>query len=275
MRTLFLPQLLPVGEPDQSPFNDDAAESESERRIVLCVEIENPSEDVPIDGFEIQQVDIDVGGKGGKAAAELVCQPEQKTGVFPLKLRPVEQYNLLYAVTVSSTPDTIGRGDELRPVSITVIGRPYLGETFPTSAFPSRWNCSLDLTSFYVSLNTSAMSVIAARVRNSLTNPVTIPEASIAGDKRYCLASLNSDRSDPRRSLQMNGPNGRVASLRNPQQPASDAAAGLLISVKILPQSSQSGNIVRAVLDRNLCAQPHGRCEAVQVVDTGTRGCFC
>lgn len=261
MRTLFLPQLLPIRDAE-SPFLDgDPGETEGDRRIVLCVEIENPPDAVQVDGFEVEGVEVDVGGKGGKASAELVCQPEQKTGVFPLKLRPVEQYNLLYAVSISSTPDTPNRGDEQRPISITVIGRPYMEERYPTSTFPSRWNCNLDLASFYSSIDTSGPSAIPGQKRNSLIKPTTTPTSVIAGDKRYSLASLNSDRNDSRRPAQ---PKARAASFRGQPMPHTETTAGLLVSVKVLPQSSQSGNTVRALEPFSIEVFVHNRTESVR-----------
>lgn len=263
MRTLFLPQLLPVREADvpRSDFDDD--ENEGEPRVVLCVEMENPSENVDIDGFEVAAVKVDVGGKGGKAIAELVCQPEPKAGVFPLRLRPIEQYNLLYAVTIASMPDATSKGDDLRPVSITLIGRPYMGETFPTSSFPSRWNCTLDLASFYASLSTSAPPAIISLSHNRLAKPITSPVVAIAGDKRYSLASLNSDRSDPRRPPVSSGLGARSTSYRG-AQPIADPSSGLLVSVKILPQPGKAGGTVRPLEPFSIEVFVHNRTEAVR-----------
>jgi hypothetical protein len=265
MRTLFLPQLLPVRDPDESPSLGESGGADGERRIVLCVEIENPSEGVQIDGFEIEGVTVDVGGKGAKATAELVCQPEQKNGVFPLRLRPVEQYNLLYAVNISSSPDATGKGDEQRPIAITVIGRPYIGETYPTSTFHSRWNCTLDL-SFYASL--FAPPTAPPQVRNSLTKPITSPTAVVAGDKRYSLASLNSDRSNPHRAplrpVVSSGVNGRVPSCRGPQQPISDPSSGLLVSVKLLPPSPEGRSTVRVLEPFSVEVFVHNRTDEVR-----------
>ena len=164
MRTLFLPQLLPP-----RSTHDADEEDEGERRVALCVEVENPM-DADSPAFEIETISVDVGGKGGKAFAELTCQPEQHArgtqsgrSVFPLTLEPIEQYNLLYAVSIATLPDdrqdhddlarTMGRGDEQRPVGITVIGRPVNREgdtaVYPTDKFSSRWNCTLDLAPFH------------------------------------------------------------------------------------------------------------------------------
>ena len=268
MRTLFLPQLLPVRKAHESLSDREHDEAEGERRIVLCVEIEHPSESLPIDGFEVQAVNVEVGGKGGQAIAELICQPETETGVFPLKLRPVEQYNLLYVVNISSTPETADRGDEQRPVSITAVGRPYTGETFPTSTFHSRWNCTLDLKSFYPSADISATPIVTGQAQNPSFRPVTHQAPAIAGDKRYCLATSQPERSDSRRIVSRphvpNGLTTRAPSLRVPSQPSSDSAAGLLLSVKLLPSSSRPGSTVRALEPFSIEVFVHNRTNQVK-----------
>src|SRR5262249_5428916 len=99
MRTVFIPYvLLPgIGEDD-----DERREAGSEERtVVLCVEIENTGESGA--GFSIEDVDIDIGGEG--ATATLIGWGDkgfaagQDAKVFPLLLRTIEQYNLLYAVS--------------------------------------------------------------------------------------------------------------------------------------------------------------------------------
>jgi hypothetical protein len=267
MRTLYLPQLLPA-----TASEDD--ENEGEKKIVLCVEIENPdSETLP---FEIEGVNVDIGGKGGKATAQLVCQPEQMRGgeMFPLRLQVVEQYNLLYGVEIAASPEersgavdeavmrTMGRGDDSRPAAISIIGRPYAPQQgseeveYPTKAFHTRWNCQLDLTAFYASLATNSANGPLANHPNRLSKTPAAPPAPVAGDKRYSLATLASDYSaggggkrDSRRLTQrpimpsqaMGYGNGnRITSGR--QQPSS-AVEGLLISVKLLPPNSNSSPI--------------------------------
>ncbi len=261
MRTLFLPQLRDGIERGCAGDDDD---SEGEPRIVLCVEIENPSEGVHLDGFEVEIIKVDVGGKGGKAVAELVCQPEQKLGVFPLKLRAMEQYNLLYAVTIALTPDAAGRGDEQRPVSITVVGRPYAGPKYPTATFDSRWNCTLDLAYFNASFNTSPQPMVPAQTRKRLSKPIAPPTSVIAGDKRYSIASLNSDLSDPRRQQAPNDFNARTVSFRGAAQTMSELSSGLLVSVKILPQSSEVGTTVRTLEPFSIEVFVHNRTEEVK-----------
>ena len=245
MRTLLLPQLLPVRESSEVVSNMDSGETDGEPRIVLCVEIENPAGDLPVDGFEVEAVHVDVTGKGGKAVAELVCQPETQNEVFPLRLRAVEQYNLLYAVTIASVPDNFDKGDEQRPVSIIIIGRPYMGEVYPTSSFESRWNCTLDMTSFNTVLSNFDPPLPFVPTQ---TQPYKRTSTRmVAGDKRYSLANLHANRSDNRRPPLPSGLGNRVSSFRGTSMLASERASGLLISVKILPQAAETGNIVRAL----------------------------
>ncbi|WWD20118.1 hypothetical protein CI109_104593 [Kwoniella shandongensis] len=264
MRTLFLPQLLP-------PRNAEAAndeESEGERRVVLCVEVENSVETDLDNGFEVEKVNVEVGGKGGRATTELVCQPEGDG--FPLRLGSIEQYNLLYDVSIASPTDregntngveeavakSLGRGDEQRPVSITVVGRPYhrddAGFAYPTQTFHSRWNCSLDLAPFYASQ--SAKQAHPAKNRSSKI--LSAPPNAIVGDKRYSLASLVSAEKDrehaqmqarnrplmPSQAMNAPPPGSRAVSLARPPVPTSNDH-GLLLSVKLLPQA-RNGNTV-------------------------------
>lgn len=231
MRTLLLPQLLP-----SSTLEDD--ENEGEKKIVLCVEVENPEMESQGLSFEVESVNVEIGGKGGQATAELVCQPEQQLGnpVFPLRLGAVEQYNLLYGVSIASAPEernsgtgvddavlrSMGRGDDTRPAAITLIGRPFrrlLPDTdemdehegeieYPTSPISSRWNCQLDLTAFHASLslvNANPAHNTATTSSNRLSKSALAPPApqsnAVAGDKRYSLAAILSQNSGTNASI--------------------------------------------------------------------------
>ena len=257
MRTLFLPQLLFPG------GSSAGEESEGEKKIVLCVEVENPLDAGTRQdyGFEVSRVNIEIGGKGGKAHAEL----SSAEGVFPLRLDPVEQYNLLYSVSLA-IPDPnaamddlsrqFGKGQETRPVSITVLGRPYIGDVRPTKDFQSRWNCTLDLTQYLASVSAPPSSI---QPRFSLPPAKPNPPNAIAGDKRYSLASMLSDRDqqqqrpDQRRlvssaALRPVLPSqnmGRHASFRPPPHLINGGShgpgAGLLVSAKILPMDHAEG----------------------------------
>ncbi|WWC93022.1 uncharacterized protein L201_007986 [Kwoniella dendrophila CBS 6074] len=247
MRTLFLPQLLTE--------NAVQEEEENEKCIILCVEIENSPEISLENGFEVIKVNIEIGGKGGKAKTELIPQSPSQSNEkenqgqnnevisFPLRLGSIEQYNLLYKVTIASSIDnntsrenningleeivnrSLGRNDEIRPVSIIVIGKPYSLQStssksnenkqeykYQTKEFHSRWNCSLDLTPFYnsdqfnnnpnhnrlpkPSFNNHNSNNNNINNRNSKSNSLIasnqIQNNSIAGDKRYSLAHLLS-----------------------------------------------------------------------------------
>jgi hypothetical protein len=270
MRTLFLPQLLPPRSADSSAHEED----EGERRVALCVEVENPHEGQVLP-FEVENITVDVGGKGGKVSAELLCQPETYRGgeVFPLVLDPVEQYNLLYGVSIATTSEdrtggqteadenmarAMGKGDEQRPVVITVLGRPFSttsGEkAYPTNKFSSRWNCTLDLAPFYAAssaaLETRSMAPPVPRAGGA-KQIQTAPNA-IVGDKRFSIANLAQNalnRPGPQRMPLGHGPapgqrpgnlqGSRVNSMRGPIAQAH--GHGLLVSVKILPQEGTDG----------------------------------
>lgn len=273
MRTLFLPQLLPV-----STTSADDDENEGEKKVVLCVEVENPETESAGMSFEIESVNVEVGGKGGQATASLVCQPEQRHEggkVFPLRLRGVEQYNLLYAVSIASAPEersggldeaalrNMGRGDDTRPAAITLVGRPFRlvdgeGVEYPTNVFSSRWNCQLDLTAFYASLANGANAVAAAAPsshnrlsKSSLAPPATQPNA-VAGDKRYSLATIMSQSSgsggqrESRRLTAQRPIMPSPAMSTHPRMPSARqpgpgmTAEGLLVSVKLLTRNTPS-----------------------------------
>ena len=234
MRTLFLPQLLPP-RPTEISLNDDQVyheEDDEEKKIALSVEVENPLDGDRSFSFEVDDITVEVGGKGGKAIAELLCLPEElragpsndtamgdpsKQALFPLNLLPVEQYNLLYAVhmdaaeDISAAPPTNsassgGRGDDQRPVAIIVSGRPYRQspsdssvtdeKSYPTGKFQSRWNCTLDLTPFYASARAKSNipSIVPTNNRQRNSKPVSLPRNAIVGDKRYSLANLNASK---------------------------------------------------------------------------------
>ncbi|KAK7692136.1 hypothetical protein QCA50_003755 [Cerrena zonata] len=143
-----------------------------EHTVVLCVEVGNGGESPS--GFAVESVKVTVGGEG--AQTKLIGWGndglETPDRVFPLHLSPMEQYNLLYAVSFLRSPETdefsLARGRSLpgapavqelqRAVTIIINGRPYEFQDedgleldasklkYPTPTFPSRWNCVLDLS---------------------------------------------------------------------------------------------------------------------------------
>ncbi|GJE92801.1 hypothetical protein PsYK624_089580 [Phanerochaete sordida] len=146
-----------------------------EHTVVLCVEVENGGESSA--GFAVEKVKVTVGGEG--AQTRLIGWGDtgflQSEDVFPLRIGPFEQYNLLYAVTFTRSPEmdefSLARGRDLpgvpalqdmqRAVAIIINGRPYEAKSetahiganlkadeviYPTTTFPSRWNCVLDLS---------------------------------------------------------------------------------------------------------------------------------
>ncbi|KAI0820229.1 TRAPP trafficking subunit Trs65-domain-containing protein [Trametes gibbosa] len=214
MRTVFVPYfLLPQGTDgartrksrhtktafgnDHSDSDSDATDSDldddilqeqeqreagnEEHTVVLSVEIENvfaeayasSASGVPAYHFEVERADVTVGGSGARTA--LVGWGEHGSkDVFPLRIAPREQVNLLYAVSFLRGPEvdefSLARppgldgknasNDELqRAVSINISGRPYeqdsssgeLSSAYPTRLYPSKWNCVLDLSSSSVS----------------------------------------------------------------------------------------------------------------------------
>ncbi|KAF9554996.1 hypothetical protein CPC08DRAFT_821343 [Agrocybe pediades] len=183
MRTVFVPYvLLPETEGTVEDLDEEEKERErreagsEERTVVLCVEIENAGDLGMIAGFMVEKVEVTIGGEGAKATligwGEGGFTSEAAKNTFPLRIGPLAQYNLLYAVTFMRSPEEIdgfsfarnpndtGTSPELqRAVAINVFGKPYLPPStskalipqfdtlsYPTQTFSSRWNCVLDLT---------------------------------------------------------------------------------------------------------------------------------
>ncbi|OJT14529.1 hypothetical protein TRAPUB_8932 [Trametes pubescens] len=164
-----------------SDLDDDILQEQEQREagneehtVVLSVEIENmfaeahSSSGNPTYHFEVERADVTVGGTGARTA--LVGWGSEGGDIFPLKIAPKEQVNLLYAVSFLRGPEvdefSLARppgldgkntsNEELqRAVSINISGRPYgdaSGETsYPTRVYSSKWNCVLDLSSGSVS----------------------------------------------------------------------------------------------------------------------------
>ncbi|KAH9007973.1 TRAPP trafficking subunit Trs65-domain-containing protein [Lactarius hengduanensis] len=169
---LSLIYCLTITHPDAA-LDDALAAGHAERTVMLCVELEHPGQ-AP-EGFSVEAVDVTVGGAGGARVRLLPGDGKSPPELFPLRLGAYEQYNLLFAVELLSSPisekealllgmSASALGEELqRPVTITVRGQPFsnslsegndagarvVGGTeeslFPTQPFPSRWNCVLDL----------------------------------------------------------------------------------------------------------------------------------
>lgn len=157
MRTIIVPQLfLPEGTDDEQEASGD------ESTVVLSIEIENPGDSDA--AFSVDAIDVYLKNEASKIrmigwGEEGFADPSK---VFPLLIRPAEQYYLLYAVTFLRSPELElsqnGEREYTKMVSFNIIGRPFTvkGSDFAsmsaddellhiTSPFLSRWNCRLDL----------------------------------------------------------------------------------------------------------------------------------
>ncbi|KAF9477650.1 hypothetical protein BDN70DRAFT_837474 [Pholiota conissans] len=184
MRTVFVPYvLLPETEGVIEGLTEEEKELErkeagsEERTVVLCVEIENSGDLGMTAGYMVEKVDVTIGGEGAKATligwGDEGFTPDAAKHTFPLRIGPLAQYNLLYAVTFLRSPeeadafsfargvnDTRAPPDLQRAVTINIFGKPYFPPpsssrtsliprpdslSYPTQTFSSRWNCVLDL----------------------------------------------------------------------------------------------------------------------------------
>ncbi|KAJ7044619.1 TRAPP trafficking subunit Trs65-domain-containing protein [Mycena alexandri] len=156
MRTVFVPAvLLPLTGAETADEETDEERLEAgtdERTVVLCVELENSGDSGRTVGFEVERVDVKVGGSDDSGArAVLVGWGNGGVGdsgsVFPMRVGASEQYNLLYAVSFLRSPDEAlamglvkdsGAQDMLqRSVTIGIFGRPYLASySYPSSSSP-------------------------------------------------------------------------------------------------------------------------------------------
>ncbi|KAF9241868.1 TRAPP trafficking subunit Trs65-domain-containing protein [Melanogaster broomeanus] len=184
MRTVFVPHvLLPKddcaseddeNDIDSSDFesgNEEREAGNSERTVVLCVEVENSGESGSAIGFSLERVNVKIGGEGVTTRligwGEGAFRSDIEDHIFPLLVGSMEQYNLLYVVSFLNSPgdqDSLsmagpgitGSTELQRAVMITIYGKPYLNTdgkpdsdilSYPTPTFSSRWNCILDLSS--------------------------------------------------------------------------------------------------------------------------------
>ncbi|KAM5530360.1 hypothetical protein V8D89_015979 [Ganoderma adspersum] len=196
MRTVFVPYfLLPQdvsnGKAQRSRrlhgANSDASDSDSdleddileereqreagneEHTVVLSVEVENLFAGSAPGSYHVEVDRVDVAISGSGARASFIGWGGDGPNVFPLRVGPREQVNLLYAVSFLRGPEVDefslarptgdkrnGPAEELqRAVTIHLIVRPFEPNSdeafYPTHLFPSRWNCVLDLASSSIS----------------------------------------------------------------------------------------------------------------------------
>ncbi|PIL28002.1 hypothetical protein GSI_09853 [Ganoderma sinense ZZ0214-1] len=161
-----------------SELEDDILEEREQREagneehtVVLSVEVENLFAGSAAGSYHVEVDRVDVAISGSGARASFIGWGGDGPDVFPLRVGPREQINLLYAVSFLRGPEvdefSLARptgdrrsdpAEELqRAVTIHLIVRPFepnvnSGEAFyPTHLFPSRWNCVLDLASSSIS----------------------------------------------------------------------------------------------------------------------------
>ena len=227
MRTVFVPfVLLPETEGTIADLDEEEKERErreagrEEKTVVLCVEIENSGDLGMNAGFLVEKVEVSIGGEGAKATligwGDHAFSPNAAKNIFPLKIGPLAQYNLLYAVTFMRSPEEMDAfsfahsmksdgsvPDLQRAVTINVFGKPYfplpsaktkvlvqaadLAEvSFPTQTFSSRWNCVLDLAA---QQGSSAELLDAADPSGAHPNVLPVPASPFPS---FALYSANT-----------------------------------------------------------------------------------
>ena len=246
MRTVFVPYILFDATQPDAVLDDALAAGHTERTVMLCVEIEHPGQ-AP-EGFSVDAVDVVVGGAGGARVRLLPGDGKSPLELFPLRLSAHEQYNLLFAVELLSSPasekealllgvSTSPPSEELqRPVTITVCGQPFSsgddeGLLFPTQPFPSRWNCVLDLSTQRSSAPGQTDSEVLPEPPSPF--PATTPRISsftldkpvapnlVAGTKRFTMPRPSRSITSLRAStIAPGGGTGAIASSSAPSSPS-------------------------------------------------------
>ncbi|KAJ8515033.1 hypothetical protein ONZ45_g7514 [Pleurotus djamor] len=204
-----------------------------ERTVILSVEVENSGDSGPGITFEVEKVDVRIGGEGATSRLIGWNGDKQRDGasVFPLHIESFGQYNLLYAVSFLKSPDDMDgfslsrdpsvagahNPDLQRAVSITVHGRPVVlpsteqpsDKVYPTKVFASRWNCVLDLAA-----STPTVRELASqdrhpdsRIREALPEPASPFPVTFSGSRSPNPRNgLSSDGSDRRASVPVKSP---------------------------------------------------------------------
>ena len=235
MRTVYLPHLVLDGAASGGGHGDE--DEEEERKVVVSVEVESAGGSQI--GFAVEQIDFKVGGGSGPVArAELLggtqgvlplelIDGDQHSLLYVVSIEPsvvpeldtAIHQRLPSAPRAAFQPRSRQQGlapqapplpqpapslpESHRPVSISVRGRPFVeaGERrdYPTAAFVSRWNCTLDLSQLAEAseekLNLPAMAGVPSALASSTSasgRPPQRPPSVIAGNQRFSLANASS-----------------------------------------------------------------------------------
>ncbi|KAF4580569.1 hypothetical protein EYR38_003168 [Pleurotus pulmonarius] len=269
MRTVFVPAVMLDEEDEEEGASDDPGEGEhraavdtssdedssedsedeekaaeqkdlresgnEERTVILSVEVENSGDSGPGVLFEVENVDVRIGGEGARSRligwgdADAKRKEESK---FPIRIESMGQYNLLYAVSFLKTPNDMdgfslsrdpsvagAHNPELqRAVSITVYGRPIVPTgtnkdgVYPTETFSSRWNCVLDLSASAANAQDPSAQRpndlgASSRFKDTLPEPPSPFPMSFSGARSPLpLAKGSGDNSDRRASVPIRSP---------------------------------------------------------------------
>ncbi|KAJ7167476.1 TRAPP trafficking subunit Trs65-domain-containing protein [Mycena filopes] len=145
MRTVFVPAVLlpPTGaeRADEETDEERLEAGTDERTVVLCVELENSGDSGRTVGFEVERVEVKVGGSDDSGARAVLvgwgsdgvkdCRRSVTIGIFG---RPY-----LTSYSYPSPPTT--------PTGFSTPPAPTASLSYPTRTFCSKWNCVLDLSS--------------------------------------------------------------------------------------------------------------------------------
>lgn len=200
----------------QSSQRDDFSESRG-RALLLCVEVENPSDSGLI--FDVQSCDVDIvssaidGDEQTGMQAEAVLfddgqgqdmpKPHRlRSSSRPFQLQQGEQRNLVYFVRFSFAPGAKLPTYDVKPnraVAIVVHGKPLLlddGQDYEdrllTSEFSSTWNCTLDMSSLQEDVRRRTLATMPAQEIASAvpTQRNAVAAAVVSGSSKHTPSAL-------------------------------------------------------------------------------------
>ncbi|KAH9932553.1 uncharacterized protein B0H18DRAFT_1115799 [Fomitopsis serialis] len=262
MRTVFVPYfLLPRngqkkrkvistnGTTDEDEDEDDVETREQreagneEHTVVLSVEIENTFPDIPVPtipnySFEIERADVTVSGTGAKTV--LVAWGDA-ADVFPVRIGPNEQVNLLYAVSflrapevddMAMAPGTGGQAGKRTSVASAAAAAQEMRRSVSINisvllledvgAKMVRNRCTAD-TSVAVPEHPSTRADYRGLELRAVVASTVPPSPSVAGNRKFTYSALDSPAIDGRNKakspVNYQGPTAMLNPANQPKAP--------------------------------------------------------
>lgn len=206
----------------EDAFPLDEMSDATGRALILCVELDNPSDSGLFFDVESCELDITVPGASASSTTKYVAKATlmdlggEAAIRHAFRLAQGEQRNLLYFVHFETTaggdgsatlwPTASSNAETARNVAIVVHGRPLLlagHDAEPrdvTPSFSSTWNCTLDMQSLDRDLRRKTAAALptpnvlesAAAAAGAKSSNSKAPAVSVGGSMKYSASSLSS-----------------------------------------------------------------------------------